>query len=102
MRTRVARRRHALAAGYELVLDDAFGPPRALSPRVPVRRDQVLLAYPEIRRLMALLRDDERPLADAVVRGAWTILCDGASPLYTGPRPLSLRRHLRVLCDTVE
>ena len=96
------RRRRALAAGYATVLEDAFGPPRALGTRVPVRRDQVLLAYPEIREIIERLRDDRRPPCDAAVRDAERLLCDGASPIYTGGAPGVLRRHLRVICEAAE
>jgi hypothetical protein len=101
MRSRAQRRRHALAAGYATVLDDAFGPRRALGTPVPVRRDQVLLAYPEIRALIARLRDDADPPGDACVSSAEVILCDGASPLFTGGQPGALRRHLRAICEAM-
>ncbi len=102
MRSRAQRRRHALATGYATVLDDAFAPPRALGTPVPVRRDQVLLAYPEIRALIARLRDDVDPPCDACVRSAELILCDGASPLFTGGEPGVLRQHLRVICEAMQ
>jgi hypothetical protein len=102
MRSRAQRRRHALAAGYATVLDDAVGPARALGTPVPVRRDEVLLAYPEIRALIARLRDDVDPPGDACVRGAELILCDGASPMFTGGRPGALRRQLRAIRDAMQ
>ena len=102
MRSRAHRRRHALAAGYATVLDDAFGPPRVLGTPVPVRRDQVLVAYPEIRALIARLRDDIDPPCDAGVHSAELILCEGASPLFTGGQPGPLRRHLRVIRDAMD
>ena len=102
MRSRAARRRRALAKGYEQVLDDAFGPPIAFCARVPVRRDQVLLALPEIDHVIARLRDDEHPPPDVAVQQAHLLLCDGASPMFSGGTPTTLRRRLRVVCEAME
>ena len=68
---RIRRRRRMLAQGFEAVLQDAHEPPtRFQSARVPVQRDQVLDAEPDIERLVGRLRGG-RPMRERrAARGA--------------------------------
>ena len=93
--------RHQLARGYALALDDALHEPPALSARVPVDRDQVLVAAPEIKWLVALLDDEGRPLPADSVLEARALLTDGTGPMFTWAEPGTLRRRVRVLCEAM-
>ena len=96
------RRRRLLATGFQRALDDGRRPPRGLSSRVAVERDQVLDAAADIERLVASLRDADRPVSDEALAAARALLCDGNSPLYTWAEPGTLRRRVRVICEAVE
>jgi hypothetical protein len=96
------RRRRMLATGFQGALDDARRPRRGLSASVPVQRDQVLDAVADIERLVARLRDADRPVSDEAFAAARELLCDGRSPLYTWAEPGTLRRRVRVICESVE
>ena len=93
--------RHQLARGYALALDDAVHGPPALTARVPVEREQVLVAAPEIERLVALLGDDAHLLPADSVLEARALLTDGAGPMFTEAEPGTLRRRVRMLCEAM-
>jgi hypothetical protein len=95
------RRRRMLATGFDRVLADARRPPRGLTPRVPVQRDQVLEAATDIERLVALLRVD-RPVSDEALAQARALLCNGTGPLYAWTEPGTVRRRVRVICEAME
>ena len=95
------RRRHMLASAFQHVLDDARRPPRGLTARVAVQRDQVLPAAEDIEALVARLRED-RPVIDDALAEARALLTDGDGPLYTWAEPGTLRRRVRVICEAVE
>jgi hypothetical protein len=100
---RVARRRRRLiASGLQRVVDDARRPPRGLTARVAVRRDQVLEAAADIEALAARLRDVDRPVAADVLAQAGALLRDGDGPLYTWAEPGTLRRRVRVISQAME
>jgi hypothetical protein len=94
------RRRRLLADGFQGVLDDARRPPRGLTARVDVGRDQVLDAAADIEALAARLRDD-RPVTEDALAQARALLTDGTGPLYTWAEPGTLRRRVRVICEAV-
>ena len=74
-------RRHVLAASWERLLATAGDRTRARSNRLPIRRDQVRRAEPEIRELIAALR----AVGPMPVRGvaiASALLTDGCGPIY--------------------
>jgi hypothetical protein len=96
------RRRRMLATSFQRVLEDARRPPRGLDARVPVQRDQVLEAGADIERLVARLRDVDRPVADDAFADARQLLVDGDGPLFTWAEPGTLRRRVRVICEAVE
>jgi hypothetical protein len=96
------RRRRMVAAGWQRVLDDALQPPRGLSARVAVQRDEVLKAAADIERLIALLRDADRPVSDETLAQARALLSDGSGPVFTWAEPRTLRRRVRVICESVE
>jgi hypothetical protein len=96
------RRRRMLACSFELALEDARRPPHALTPRVDVRRDQVLDAADEIEALVARLRDVDRPVREEALAEARALLRDGDGPVYAWAEPGTLRRRLRVVCEAVE
>jgi hypothetical protein len=91
-----------VADAFQLVLDDARRPPRGLTARVPVRRDQVLEAAADIEALVARLRDVDRPVSDDVLAASGALLRDGDGPVYVWAEPGTLRRRVRVLCEAVE
>ena len=93
--------RQQLARGYTLALDDAVHGVPALSARVPVEREQVLVAAPEIARLVALLDDAARALPADSVLEARELLTDGAGPMFARTEPGTLRRRVRVLCEAM-
>jgi hypothetical protein len=100
---RMARRRqHMVAVGLQRVVDDARRPPRGLTARVAVRRDQVLDAADDIDALVARLRDLDRPVGDDVLAEAGALLRDGDGPVYEWAEPGTLRRRVRVVCEAVE
>jgi hypothetical protein len=102
-RERVARRQqHMLATGLQRGVDDARRPPRGLTARVHVRRDQVLDAADDIEALAARLRDVERPVGEEALAAAGTLLRDGDGPVYSWAEPGTLRRRVRVICEAVE
>jgi hypothetical protein len=98
---RARRRRRMLARGLQLALDDARHPPRGLTARVTVRRDQVLDAAAEIEALVARLRD-EREVSEHGLERARALLLDGDGPLYSWAEPGTLRRHVRVILEAME
>jgi hypothetical protein len=98
----IRRRRRMLAIGFQRVLDDARRPPRGLTARVSVNRDQVLDAAADIERLVARVRDDDRPVGDEPLAQARELLSEGSGPLYTWAEPGTLRRRVRVLCEAME
>ena len=59
-----------IARGYEQVLAEVRAPLRGLTARVPVQRDQVVLAAPDIERLIERLRDVERPVDESAIEAA--------------------------------
>jgi hypothetical protein len=91
-----------VAAGLQRVVDDARRPPRGLTARVAVQREQVLDAAPDIEALAARLRDADRPVSDDVLSAAGTLLRDGDGPVYAWAEPRTLRRRVRVICEAVE
>jgi hypothetical protein len=94
------RRRRMLATAFQRVLDDARRPPRGLTARVAVEREQVLAAADDIEALVARLRED-RPVGDAALAQARALLTDGEGPLYSWAEPGTLRRRVRVICEAV-
>jgi hypothetical protein len=96
------RRRRLIAGGLQGALDEGRRPPRGLTARVAVQRDQVLEAAADIERLVARLRDVDRPVSDEALAQARALLCDGTSPLYTWAEPGTVRRRVRVICEAVE
>ena len=72
-----------------------------MSARVPVQREQVLDAEPDIERLIGRLRG-ERPVGEAGLQLARELLVDGHSPLFERAEPGTLRRRVRVVCEAVE
>jgi hypothetical protein len=96
------RRRRMLAAGYQLVLDDARRPPRGLTARVAVRRDQVLDAADDIDALVARLREVDGPVGEQPIAELRELLRDGEGPLYSWAEPGTLRRRVRVISEAME
>jgi hypothetical protein len=96
------RRRRMIAGGFQGALDEGRRPPRGLTARVAVQRDQVLDAAADIERLVARLRDVDRPVGDEALAQASALLRDGTGPLYTWAEPGTLRRRVRVICEAVE
>jgi hypothetical protein len=96
------RRQNMVAAGWQHVLDDARRPPRGLSPRVPVQREQVLEAADDIEALVARLRDLDRLVSDEALARASALLRDGVGPVYAWAEPGTLRRRVRVVSQAVE
>jgi hypothetical protein len=96
------RRRRLLAQGFEAVLRDVHEPSaRWMSARVPVEREQVLDAEPDLERLIGRLRGG-RPIGDDGLRMARELLVDRDSPLFEPAEPGTLRRRVRVVCEAVE
>jgi hypothetical protein len=96
------RRRRVLAQGFEAMLQDAHEPPtRFQSARIPVQRDQVLDAEPDIEQLIGRLRG-ERPVDEVGLRLARELLIDRDSPVFERAEPGTLRRRVRVICEAVE
>jgi hypothetical protein len=95
------RRRRHLARAFENVLRDAYDPPGCLCARVPVEREQVLAAEPEIELLIARLCDAEHPARAEGVLLALDVLCDPRGPLFEPAPPGALRRRVRVVCEAV-
>jgi len=91
-----------LAHGFERLLADARRPPRSLTARIPVQRDQVLAAAPEIERLIDHLHDLARPIDEHVMRAARDLLRDGAGPSVMRAEPGALLRRVRRIVDAVE
>jgi hypothetical protein len=96
------RRRRMVANAFQLVLDDARRPPRGLTARVAVRRDQVLDAAEDIEALVARLRDADHPPSEEGLALASALLRDGSGPLYAWAEPGTLRRRVRVISEAVE
>jgi hypothetical protein len=100
---RMARRRQRMVAvGFQRVLDDARRPPRGLTARVAVERDQVLDAAADVELLVARLRDVGHPVAEDPLAQAGELLRDGDGPVYRWAEPGTLRRRVRVICEAVE
>jgi hypothetical protein len=96
------RLRRDLAAGYAQALADARTERRdEWSARVPVEREQVLAAAPDIERLIGLLSDTTRVLPAEEVLQAHALLCDGGGPMFTRVEPGTLRRRIRMLCEAM-
>jgi hypothetical protein len=96
------RRRRLLAQGFEAVLRDAREPRGTwMSARVPVQREQVLDAEPDIERLIGRLRG-ERPVDEEGMRLVRDLLVERDSPLFEPAEPGTLRRRVRVICEAVE
>lgn len=91
-----------LADGYERVLDDALRPARALTASVPVQRELVREAVPEIEALVARLRDVDRPIDRDALWEAHELLCDGSGPLYVWAEPGTVRRRVRLISEAME
>jgi hypothetical protein len=99
---RVARhRRRATATGLQRTLDDARRPAFWLSARAPVNRRQVLDAAPDIERLVARLRDDDRAVGDDCLRCVQELLTDADGPLLAHAAPGTLRQRVRVISEAV-
>ncbi len=75
------RMRHTLAGSWEDVLFMSHRPADRLSGRVPICRDRVRRAEPEIRELIAALQATG-PVPARGVAMAVCLLTDGAGPIY--------------------
>jgi hypothetical protein len=84
------RHRRLLATSIRHVVDDAQEPPRGLSSRVPLARGEILQERVLLLELASdLCGDDEvSPHGVALVE---RLLTDGASPIYRGAGPGTLR-----------
>ena len=98
----IGRRRRMLARGYEQLLADARRPPGALTARIPVRRDQVLAAAPDIERLVRLLRDPERAIDPRALDAARELISSAGGPVYVETALGTLSRRVRVVCEAME
>jgi hypothetical protein len=84
------RRRRVLASNIRRLVDDAQEPPRGLSSQVPLARGEILKQRVLLLDLASdLCGDDElSPRGVALVE---RLLTDGASPIYRGAGPGTLR-----------
>jgi len=83
------RIRHASAANWEHLLLTSREPRRGLSGRVPIRRERVNQAEPEIRKLITALRATG-PIPARGVAIATSLLTDGRGPIYNPKAPDNL------------
>jgi hypothetical protein len=80
------QRRHALASDWEHLLFVSHRATRGLSGRVPIRRERLHRAEPEIRDLIEALRASG-PVPARGVAIATNLLTDGRGPIYNAKAP---------------
>jgi hypothetical protein len=83
------RTRHALASDWEHLLSVSHGTTPGLSGRVPIRRERLHQAEPEIRELIEALRASG-PVPARGVAIATNLLTDGRGPIYNAKAPNDL------------
>jgi hypothetical protein len=76
------RMRRRLAAWLERTLEEAQRPPRRISAALPLDRDAIRIARPELLSLARDLSEVHEPVCVRGVARAYLLLTDGASPLY--------------------
>jgi hypothetical protein len=89
-----AARRQALADDWEYLLHVVRHAPAPTLGRMALRRDQIVAAEPEVRKIAACLRTP-LPVAAAGVAAANVLLTDGAGPLHNPHAQVALRDALR-------
>jgi hypothetical protein len=89
-----AATRQALADDWEYLLHVVRHAPVPTLGRMALRRDQVVAAEPEIRKIAACLRTP-LPVAAAGVAAANVLLTDGAGPLHNPRAQVALRDALQ-------
>jgi hypothetical protein len=92
--------RRSLAESWERLLGRSTVQVAAVSARLPIQKDELLAAQPEIRRLIALLRAP-RPVSAAGVALASEILTDGAGPVYCPHSATTLDRCLQTALNVL-
>ena len=95
------RSRHASAANWEHLLLSSRKPTRGLSGRVPIRRERVNRAEPEIRELITALRATG-PIPSRGVAIATNLLTDGRGPVYNPKTPDNLRATVALAVEHLD
>ncbi len=95
------RFRHVSAANWEHLLLAAREPTRGLSGRVPIRRERVNRAEPEIRELITALRATG-PIPSRGVAIATNLLTDGRGPIYNPKAPDNLRATVALAVEHLD
>jgi hypothetical protein len=93
--------RHALAASWEHLLAVTARRTRGLSGRVPLQRERVHRAEPEIREMIAALRTTG-PMPVRGVAIATTLLTDGCGPVYDRNAPNDLTAMLDLAIEQMD
>jgi hypothetical protein len=75
------RVRHRLADAVERVVIEAVAPGRERGAAIPVQRDEVLTAQPDLLRLVAALRSEPGPPVRSIAAVS-LLLTDGAGPMF--------------------
>lgn len=92
--------RRVIALGFDRIVEAAAEPRAALTPVAPLRREAVLDAAPELAMLATLLRHVEAA-APCGVAQAWSLLTDGAGPLYFDSGDDCIRRAARAAAEAL-
>jgi hypothetical protein len=90
-----AATRRALADDWEYLLHVAKRAPAPTLGRMALRRDQIVAAEPEVRKIAACLRTP-LPVAAVGVAAANVLLTDGAGPLHNPYAGIALRDALNL------